>query len=397
MPKLLQINVTCNQGSTGKIAEQVGTTLLSFGWEVYLAHGARYKNSSQLITYQTQSVIGEYVHALESLLLDADGLGSRNATRNLIEYIKKVQPDIVQIHNLHGYYINYKILFNYLNSTTIPVIMTLHDCWPFTGHCVHFLTANCNKWISGCNNCPQTHSVPRSLVLDRSIRNFNLKNDYINKNKNLHLVCVCEWIKEQVQRSMYKEHSIHLIRNGIDTKMFRPTVSKKDSKFSILAVANPWTKDKGLFDIYKLRRLLPHDQYEIILVGLTKEQIKQLPKGITGILRTNSQEELVDLYSQSHVFINPTYADTFPTTNLEALACGTPVITYRTGGSPESIDHRTGVVIEKGAIDALADSIATIRHQPLASTDCRNRVLELYDKNERYLDYKNLYDSILSR
>lgn len=396
MPKLLQINVSCNHGSTGRIAEQIGIMLQEKGWDVYLAHGARYVNKSQLKTYKTQDIKGEYLHAIKSLLFDADGLGSSKPTKRLVEYIKNIKPDLIQIHNLHGYYINYRILFDYLNKTNIPIVITLHDCWLFTGHCTHFITAKCNKWTHECKNCPQINSVPKSLFLDRSRRNYQLKKEYIAKNENIHMVCVSKWMEELLHKSIYKDKPIHLIYNGIDTEVFYPIDKERGNVYKILGVSNPWTKEKGLYDFYKLRAILPVDKYEITLVGLDKKQANRLPKGINGILKTNNTKELAELYSISDVFINLTYADTFPTTNLESLSCGTPIITYKTGGSPESINEKTGIVIEQGNIDSLVKAIEKIKESPLSAKDCRDRAIKLFDKNKRFSDYIDLYYSLIS-
>lgn len=395
MYKLLLINITRNQGSTGKITEQIGLMMQQRGWDVCVVHGARFVNPSSLPSYQIQSKCEEYYHALKSLLFDADGLGSINATKKLVGFIKEYKPNVIHINNLHGYYLNYKILFEYLNSTQIPIVMTLHDCWAFTGHCVHFVTANCERWKIGCGNCPQIHSVPKSIFFDRSERNYWTKKHYIATNKNLHLVCVSNWIKDFAKHSIYSKHPIYLIHNGIDVEIYRPTVKKRKDKFCILGVGNPWSKEKGLFDILKLRDLLPENEFDITLVGLNKKQKDSLPHGITGVLRTNDQRELVDLYSQSHVFINPTYADTFPTTNLEALACGTPVITYNTGGSPEALSTDTGFIVEQGDIIALAETIKEMKEHPLSWKTCRYRVEQYFDKNKCFLKYASLYENLI--
>lgn len=397
MPKLLQINVSCNHGSTGIIAEQIGIMLQEKGWEVYLAHGARYVNKSRLNTYKVQNIKSEYLHAIKSLLFDADGLGSSRSTKQLVEYIKSIKPDLIQIHNLHGYYINYKILFDYLNKTNIPIVMTLHDCWLFTGHCTHFITAKCYKWINGCEKCPQTHSVPKSLFLDRSRRNYKLKKEYIAKNKNIHMVCVSKWMEKLVHKSIYKDNPIHLIYNGIDTRIFYPMHNKRGNVFRILGVSSPWTKEKGLYDFYKLREILPLDKYNITLIGLTKKQKKQLPIGINGLLRTNNQRELSEIYSNSDVFVNLTYADTFPTTNIESLSCGTPIITYDTGGSPEATSNKTGVVIEKGDVEGLAKEIKRMKEFPLSSIECRKRAMCFFNKEDRHLEYFNLYNKLITK
>ena len=194
---------------------------------------------------------------------------------------------------------------------------------------------------------------------------------------------------------MYNKHSSYLIRNGIDLDIYKPTINKNETIFQILGVSNPWSKEKGLYDIFKLRELLPINKYNITLVGLNQKQIKSLPDGISGILRTNNQQELVDLYSSSHVFINPTYADTFPTTNLEALACGTPVVTYNTGGSPEAINEQTGIVVEQGNIKQLAEAIINIENNPKLPNICKDRANLLFNKNECFKHYIDLYESLI--
>lgn len=395
MPTLLQLNATCNQGSTGKIAENIGLLMKKKGWSVYYAHGARYINKSQLNTYQIQSVWSEYLHILKGLLWDAAGLGTTNETYKLIKYIQQIKPDIIQIHNLHGYYINYKILFEYLNTTSIPIVITMHDCWLFTGHCAHFELKNCEKWKTLCHHCPLISSYPKSLFRDNSKSNFLLKKELISRNRNLHFVAVSKWLERLLRESIYKDHYITTFRNGIDLNIYKPSIPKNQEKFQVLGVGNPWSKEKGLYDIYKLRDLLPSDEYDIVLVGLNQKQLESIPRGIKGILRTNSQQQLVDLYSSSNVFINPTYADTFPTTNLEALACGTPVITYNTGGSPESIDDKTGMVIEKGNIYEIAAGIKQLKREPVSVELCVNRAHLFFDKNECFKHYVNLYESLL--
>lgn len=395
MPKLLLINITRNQGSTGKINEQIGLIMQQRGWEVCVAHGARFVNPSELPSYQIQSVREEYLHALKSFLLDADGLGSTWATKRLVNFIKEYRPDVIHINNIHGYYLNYKILFAYLNTTDVPVVMTLHDCWAFTGHCTHFVTADCERWKDECGDCPLTHSMPKSLFLDKSKRNIEYKRQFIAVNENLHIVCVSEWLKGIVSKSIYAHRPLYRFHNGIDLTVFKPTKGKRKDKYCILGVGNPMTKDKGLYDIFKLRGMLPLDEYEITLVGLNEKQKQSLPLGIRGILKTNNQKELVDLYSESHVFVNPTHAESFGLTNIEALACGTPVITYRTGGSPETLSPETGVIVEKGNVTAMKDAIVNMRNHPFSSDDCRQRVEKYFDKDKRFLDYAELYERLI--
>lgn len=394
--KLLIINITCNQGSTGKISEQIGGLMQEREWDVYLAHGARRVNSSKLKTIPFSNMKVEFFHALKSLLFDSDGLGSICTTKKLIKKIKEMKPDIIQLNNLHGYFINYKILFKYLNSTDIPIVMTLHDCWAFTGHCTHFEGANCNRWLSKCYNCPLKLKRPKvSLLFDRSKRNFEYKKKYLGCSPNLNIIAVSEWIGNLAEQSILKNHQINIFHNGIDLSVFKPYDKNKSNTFTILGVANVWYEDKGLNDIYELRKQLPLDKYQIILVGLSERQIKKLPKGIVGIRRTSNQTELAKLYSDANVLVNPTYADTFPTVNLEALACGTPVVTYKTGGSPEAIDEKTGIVVEQGNVNALVDAIKQIQEFPFLSENCRSRAEQLFNKDKCFEKYIDLYEKII--
>ena len=394
MPKLLQIDTCLALKSTGRITESIAKIAMSRGWECYIFHGARTLGKTIQNHYQTTSKTGTYLHFAESYFFDRHGLGSRRETRKVVSIIKKINPDIIQLHCIHGYYINYKILFEYLNKTDIPIVWTFHDCWAFTGHCAHFVTVGCDKWKTECGSCPLKSDYPRSLI-DRSRKNYNLKKRLFTANRNLHIVTVSGWLANLTSMSFFKENDIRVINNGVDIDLFRPSFEKSANKFQILGVASDWGAGKGLYDFYKVRELLPLDQFEIVLVGLSSKQIEELPEGIVGITRTNSISELAELYSEASVLLNPTYADSFPTVNMEALACGTPVITYRTGGSPEIIDKKTGIVVEQGDIKGIVDAIIDLYNKPLLSVDCRNRALSHFDKNERFMDYICLYEKLI--
>ncbi len=394
MPRLLQINVTANWGSTGKIAESIGLCAIQHGWESYIAYG-RYSRPSQSQLIRIGSAVTPYSHYFEQRVFDNEGLCSRRATKKLIATIKSISPDIIQLHNIHDHYLNYRLLFEYLNTTAIKVVWTFHDCWAFTGHCFHFVTKDCVKWKTGCSHCPLRNAYPKTL-LDRSSRNYKLKRDLFMSNVNLSIVACSDWMSNFVQESFLKSKSIHTIHNGVDLSVFTPSPSGRGGQsFSILAVSSVWTQEKGLFDIYKLRDLLPSD-FDIVLVGVSPKQQQHLPAGITGIQRTQDIHELVQLYRSADVLINPTYADTFPTVNLEALACGTPVITYNTGGSPEAVDESTGVVVPQGDVQALADAILRLKAHPLSSEACRSRAEVFFDKDKCFEKYLTLYNQLLS-
>ena len=398
MPKLLQINITANWGSTGKIAESIGMAVMKAGWESYIAYG-RWCNPSQSHLIKIGGKWGKYLHFSEQRIRDNEGLCSRGATRRLISQMDMIKPDVVHLHNIHDHYLNYKILFEYLNKTNIKVVWTFHDCWAFTGHCFHFVTKNCMKWKTGCYDCPLKNVYPKTLM-DRSAKNYELKKSLFGGCQHLAIVPCSDWMAGFVKQSFLKDKRIEVIKNGVDLKVFKPVNELKVSygqEFKILAVSSVWNEDKGLSDIYRLRELLPSN-CNITIVGLAEKQVNSLPQGITGIQRTQNVQELVQLYSDATVLINPTYADTFPTVNLEALACGTPVVTYRTGGSPEAIDENTGIVVEQGCIEAMAKSIITIckGDRSLYNVVCRKRAEECFDKNKCFEEYLRLYDRLLS-
>ena len=395
MPKLLQLN-ECLNFSTGKIAQSIGEAAMRNGWESYIAYSSR----ESLVPCKSKVIkvgnkIDPYIHYVENLLLDREGLSSRCATKKLVEQIKDINPDVIQLHSLHDHWLNYKILFEFLNTTDIKVVWTFHDCWAMTGHCMHFVTKNCQRWKTGCHDCLMKGEYPKTFV-DRSRKNWELKKSLFAGCKNLSVVACSDWIADFARGSFLKDKRILTIHNGVDLSIFKPQSKTESKRFKIIAISSPWYPAKGELDIYKLRSILSDEDFEIIMVGLSANQMKKLPTGIRGIQRTQNVNELAKLYSDSDVLINPTYADTFPTVNLEALACGTPVITYRTGGSPEAVDEKTGIVVEQGDINALADAILHIKKSPLSSKACRKRAEEHFDKDKCFENYIELYEELLN-
>lgn len=391
---LLQIN-ECLNFSTGKIAQSIGHAAIKDGWDSYIAYSARepYVNTKSHII-KVGSQLNSFLHYAENLFFDKEGLSSRITTKRLVKRIREIAPEVVHLHNIHDHWLNYKILFEYLNSTNIKVVWTFHDCWAFTGHCFHFVTKGCDRWKTKCYDCPLQKDYPKSY-LDRSSKNYELKKRLFTANSNLTVVACSEWMANLVHQSFLKDKRIEVIHNGIDLDIFKPHKSKpNDGIFRVLAVSNVWNKEKGYYDILKLRSLLP-SEFEITVVGLSTDQLKQLPQGIKGIQRTQNIEEMVDLYSLADVLINPTYADTFPTINIEALACGTPVVTYNTGGSPEIIDKSTGIVVEQGDIEAMAEALKFVKDNRIPSQACRDRAERYYNKEERFKDYIKLYEELL--
>jgi len=404
MPILLQINSVVNWGSTGRIVEEIGQASVANGWESYIAYG-RYDRSSASKKIKIGNKLDFYFHIIMTRLFDKHGFASTNSTKNLIEKIQKIKPNIIHLHNIHGYYLNVKLLFQYLSTMQIPIVWTLHDCWSFTGHCAHFDYIGCDRWINCCYKCPQKNKYPVSKFLDHSLKNYEFKKQLFNSIKNMTIVPVSYWLGEKVKNSFLNKYPIDVIQNGIDINIFHPitdmnSIKKKyniEDKYIILGVASRWDGLKGIFDFTALNNIIDHDIFKIVLVGLNKKQIKKIPKEITGIERTEDINELTALYSIADVFLNPTWEDTFPTTNLEAIACGTPVITYNTGGSIESISDDVGIIVDKGDIKNLYKSIINIKEKGknYYFNNCRKRAETFYNKKEKYKDYIKLYKKLL--
>lgn len=402
MINIVQINVDANNGSNGGIARDIGKLIRQEGWTSTIIYGRKHvPDESTLI--KVGSNIDVIFHLLESRLFDNHGLSSRTVTKKLVSKLQSIKPDIIHLHNIHGYYINFRILFNYINTNKIPVIWTLHDCWTFTGHCAFFNIINCDKWKTKCHNCKLRSGYPTSWLLDKSQRNFNLKKELFTATDNMVLVPVANWLHNYLKESFFKDKNIETIHNGIDLNVFRPLSIKKNTlgvnsdKFVILGVANGWIARKGLQEFIKLSK---NPNYQIILIGTNKETDKIIPPNIISIHKTENQNELSKYYSIADVFVNPTYADTFPTVNLEALACGTPVITYRTGGSPEAIDEHTGYVVECGDFENLRMAIESIRNKTqedkiVMQKLCRKRAENYFNKDICFNKYISLYKRIL--
>lgn len=394
MPRLLQVNVVSNVLSTGKIAEDIARIATANEWDCYIAFG---RDSKSGINHEIRvgNDLDVYAHYLQNKLFDREGLASKRATLRLLDSIKEISPDIIHLHNIHDHYLNYPILLDYVADYDIPLVWTQHDCWAFTGGCMYFDMIGCDNWKYDCRNCPQR----RSLFSNKSEYQLKKKQDCLNRINRLAFVPVSDWLSDIIRLSYLRDRFITTIHNGVDVGVFKPVPSMVWSNgFSILGVASIWDKRKGLEDFITLRCLLPSD-YHITLVGLSEKQIRSLPAGITGLKRTTCIEELVSFYSGANVFVNPTYSDNFPMVNIEALACGTPVITYNTGGSPEAVDDNTGLVVDQGDVGAMAEAIVSVcsKGREYYSSACRRRAEEQFDRNKCYQQYLDLYEDLLAK
>lgn len=393
--KVFQINTVYSTGSTGHIVAQLKHTIEETGGECLAAYGRGC--SSEKNTYKIGSGRDEYYHALMTRFTDRTGFYSNRCTKKLICELKSFCPDIIHLHNLHGYYLNIEILFDFLKEYHKPVIWTLHDSWPYTGHCAFYSAANCEKWKIQCVNCSKQKEYPASRFADNSRENYERKRKAFTGVERMRIVTPSHWLAEEVKQSFLKDYCVQVIPNGIDTDVFKAVKGNVREKWKlgekdiILGVASIWADRKGLKDFCSLASMLDH-RYVIVLVGLSQKQIANLPENIIGIERTENMQELAQLYSEALVFVNPTYEDNFPSVNLEALACGTPVITYRTGGSPEAIDDKTGICVEVGDIEAVTVSIEKIRL--FSREDCRMRGLT-FEKTLRFREYIELYELMM--
>lgn len=399
--KVLQINSVCGVGSTGRIATDLYKVLEEHGHKCKIAYG-RGNAPEDIDTIKIGTNFDNYLHVFKTRMFDEHGFGSVDATKKFIEEVKKYDPDIIHLHNIHGYYINIEILFEYLREANKPVIWTLHDCWAFTGHCAYFDFVGCDKWKYGCEKCPQKSEYPTSKTKDNSKLNYEKKKKIFTSINNMTIVTPSNWLANLVKESFLGEYNVEVINNGIDLDVFKPTESnfrKKydlQDKFIILGVASDWSERKGLKYFIELEQKLS-EQYKIVIVGVNKKQKDELSKNIISITRTNNPKELAEIYTSADLFVNPTLEDNFPTTNLESLACGTPVITFKTGGSVESIDEKTGIEISLFKTDNIVNSIDFIKNKDFLFNEnlCRERAEEFYDKKIKFNEYSNLYEYLL--
>ena len=408
--RVILVNTVVGTGSVGRLTEGLYHTLEDNGYECMVAYG-RDSAPEGMNSYRIGTDVDVYIHGALSRLLDRHGFYSKHATEEFIRVIEDYQPDIIHFHNVHGYYLNLPVLFTYLKSTDIRIIWTLHDCWTFTGHCSHFEYIGCMKWMNGCYACEQLSEYPKSLGKDNSEKNYRQKKELFTGFDNLTLVTPSEWLKSRVEQSYMGEYHTVVVPTGIDLETFHPILEERRSdnlifrlrnnlnlrnKVVLLGVANPWRERKGLSQFVNLSKMLS-DRCVIVLLGLNNEQLNQLPENIIGIGHTDSVDELAALYSMADIYVNLTLEDTFPTTNLEALACGTPVVTYRSGGSAETIDDSCGISVERNSIQGVLAAIDTILAQKgnaYTREDCVRRA-RMFDRDYRFEEYiREVYEGM---
>lgn len=398
--RLLQVNSVYGVGSTGRIVRDIEVFVRAHGTEPFVAYGMGVA-PARPEHYRAESPRGVRASILQTRLSGRHGFYNVNATKRLLTWVHQQDPDVIHLHNLHGHYMNVELLFEYLRDADRPVIWTLHDCWPFTGHCAHFDFVDCEKWKTVCHHCPQRRGYPDSWFLDRSRSNYENKRRLFTSVANMTLVTPSEWLARLVASSFLGQYPVHVINNGIDLGVFQSRPSQFrvshaiDDKFVILGIAAGSERRKGIEHLVHLSARLGDDEV-MVLVGATKEQERSLPSGVVCIPRTDSAVALAEIYSAADVFVNPTLEDNFPTVNLEALACGVPVITFETGGSAEAVDEDTGIVVWQGDDAGLRDAISQVKHRGSAfyRDACMRRAQGMYGAERAGAAYLSLYGSV---
>lgn len=400
--RIVQINGGA-KGSTGKIMMGIAEVARAQGHEVMCASPITTTNrdaGEDCGYYRIGTFNSRRVNVALARITGFNGCFAWFETYKLLKKIDEFKPDIIHLHNLHDSYINLPMLFSYIKKHNVPTVWTLHDCWAFTGQCPHFTIAKCNKWKAGCYGCPQYKAYPSSLY-DNTKRMWQLKKKWFTGVKNMTIVTPSRWLARLAQESYLKEYSIQVINNGIDLNVFKPTQSNFRERYEIpaekhiiLGVSFAWGYRKGLDCFVEMAEKLG-EQYQIVLVGTDDEIDKNLPHNIISIHRTQNQKELAEVYSAADVFVMPTREENYPTVNMEAIACGTPVVTFDTGGCAETVDTSTGIIVSVNEIDKLIEAIDVIRQEQINPEVCKKKARN-YSQDLKYMEYLELYSHVIS-
>ena len=402
--KVCQIN-TVTYGSTGKIMLSISDVLNSNGYESKTFSMKWRKNCKPCDRHiYFGSFFENYVSIKLATFTGLNGCFAIGSTLSLIKKLKEFAPDVIHLHNLHNSYVNLSMLFKYIKKNNIPVVWTLHDCWAFTGHCASFTIAGCDKWKTGCHNCEQCREYPASMI-DTSKKMYALKKKWFTGVRNMTIVTPSKWLAGLVKQSYLKDYDVMVINNGINQDIFKPRKSDFREKYSIsneqhlvLGVSMSWGYGKGLDVFSELYKQLPKDKYKIVLVGVGESVKNQIPEGIITIQNTKDQKELAQIYSSADVFVNPTRQDNFPTVNIEALACSTPVVAFDIDGSTEMIDENSGRAVKCNDVDGMLSQIKKVCEDKIIDrNDCLKKASCYIDKekfSEYVVLYRRIYDTV---
>lgn len=396
--KLVQVNTVCNT-STGKIMECIQEEAIQSGYDTYSFVGRR-KPFSHMPCEKIGNSVSFWIHVAITTFFDKQGYGSYFHTRRMIRRIKQENPSIIHLHNLHGYYLHLPLFFRYLkNEYKGKVFWTFHDCWPFTGHCPHFSYVKCERWKEECHHCPRKREYPISWFLDGSKGNYSIKKKLFLGIQDLSVIVPSRWMEKWVKESFFKQKPVFVIPNGIDLTTFRyhldESVCRKygisTDKKILLGVASVWDERKGLDDFIELAKAIDHNDYQIVLIGLSPLQIKRLPRNVVGIARTENRQELVSLYSRADIFVNPSKEESFSLVTVEAMACGTPVIVLDTSAVKELVDSECGIVLRDNRTETYLDAIQMVEKRNF-KRDTVRLCAEKYDQRNMAKQIVALYD-----
>lgn len=398
--RILQINAV-PYGSTGRIMFQLADAVQAQGGQTLCTAGFTWKKADRSDFIMTSGIVEKTAHTYLARITGRLGCFSHSATKKLLREAERFQPDVIHLHNIHGWFLNLPMLFRYIKDKDIPVVWTLHDCWSFTGQCPHFDMIGCDKYRTGCHHCPLHRQYPQTYF-DFSKTMYRKKRSWFTGVRNLTVVTPSQWLAEKVQESYLQEYPVQVIHNGIDRSVFKPDGDGLrqrygiTAKYVLLGVAYAWDDKKGLDAFVHLSQALG-DDYQIVLVGTDENVDAKLPEGIVSIHRTQDQQELAQLYSMADVFVNPTREDTFPTVNMEALACGTPIVTFATGGSPEILCEDCGIVVPKNDLQGLENAIRRVcQERPFTRESCVRRGAD-FDGQHCIEEYLELYERITAK
>lgn len=390
--KIVQINSTCGSGSTGKICVAVSELLTAKDVENFVFYAVG--NSTYPLGKRYMSAWDIKWQTLKSRVFGTYGFQTKNATKRLLKELEQISPDIVHLHNLHSHNVHLGMLFSWLKEKKIKVFWTFHDCWAFTGYCPHYDMIGCEKWKNdGCHKCPQKNRF--SWFFDQSFYLFEQKKRLFSE-LDLTIITPSHWLAGQVKQSFLKKCDIKVIHNGIDLSIFYPRKSNFREKYQlrdkyvVLGVAFDWGVRKGLDVFIKLAKMLDN-RFQIVLVGTNDKVDQQLPPNIISIHRTQNQAELAEIYTAADIFVNPTREENFPTVHMEALACGTPILTFDTGGCKEVLVKKCGMVVPRDDIQSLYNGIvAAYTESPFSRQRCVERAAE-YNERDKFKEYIGLY------
>ncbi len=395
--KILQINITRNSGSTGKILDRIHEIAIDEGHQSY----ALTCNCNGKIPQNTYVMHkGPLIWIMRWILFVSritglNGYRFKRKTKKALKWIDSIKPDVIHLHNIHGDWLNVEQLFAYVREQQIPLVWTIHDCWSFTGRCSYFDKYGCEKWKTGCRKCVDYKVYPTTYFFDFSKKMHKDKKRMFTGLKNVSLAVPSFWLKGIVEQSFMGEYPVQVVHNGIDINVFwpdpEPFFEEYQNKFIILGVANSWSDRKGLSDFIKLDKLIDHNKFRIVLVGLNDRQLSVLPPTITGMKKTDTQDDLRRLYSQAGCLANMSMQETFGMTTIEAMACGTPVVAYNRTAVPEPVTEQTGIVVKNNTPDEVYSAIQTIAQGGFFSEDCRRRVLDMYDYRKVFHKYIDMY------